>query len=59
MKPYVSFTPDDTQATFSELAVKEPDLMRLVIQASDAAFVNVQSVMAVDAVLKRRGIHGI
>ena len=47
------------QEMFSELAVKEPDLMRLVIQASDAAFVNVQSVMAVDAVLKRRGIPGI
>ncbi len=33
--------------TFSEMAVKEPDLMRLVWQASDAALVNVQSVMAV------------
>jgi hypothetical protein len=33
--------------TFSEMAVKESDLMRLALQASDAALVNVQSVMAV------------
>ena len=36
--------PDDMLETFSELAVKEPDLMRLVLQASVAALVNVQSV---------------
>lgn len=29
--------PDDMLETFSELAVKEPDLMRLVLQASVAA----------------------
>jgi hypothetical protein len=40
--------------TFSELAVREPDLMRLVLQASVAALVNVQSVEAVGQELKRR-----
>ena len=38
--------PDDMLETFSELAVREPDLMRLVLQASVAALVNVQSVEA-------------
>ena len=33
--------PDDTLETFSELAVREPDLMRLVLQASVAALANV------------------
>lgn len=33
---------DDMLETFSELAVKEPDLMRLVLQACVAAMVNVQ-----------------
>ncbi len=42
-------SPDDMLETFSELAVKDPDLMRLVLQASVAALVNVQSVEAVDA----------
>lgn len=41
--------PDDTSETFSELAVKEPDLMWLILQASVAALVNVQSVEATDA----------
>ena len=41
--------PDDMLETFSELAVKEPDLMRLVLQASVAALVNVQTVEAVEA----------
>ena len=50
--------PDDMLETFSELAVKEPDLMRLVLQASVAAMVNVQSVYAVDADLKRRAVSG-
>jgi hypothetical protein len=50
--------PDDMLETFSELAVREPDLMRLVLQASVAALVNVQSVEAVDAELKRRAISG-
>ena len=50
--------PDDMLETFSELAVKEPDLMRLVLQASVAALVNVQSVEAVDEELKRRAVMG-
>ena len=48
--------PDDMLETFSELALKEPDLMRLVSQASVAALVNVQSVEAVDAEMKRRAV---
>lgn len=39
---------DDVLETFSELAVKEPDLMRLVLQAIVAALVNVQSVEGVE-----------
>ena len=50
--------PDDMLETFSELAVKQPDLMRLVLQASVAALVNVQSVDAVDAEMKRRAVTG-
>ena len=50
--------PDDMLETFSELAVKEPDLMRLTLQASVAALVNVRSVEAVDAELKRRAVTG-
>ncbi len=50
--------PDDMLETFSELAVREPDLMRLVLQASVAALVNVQSVEAVDAEMKRRAVMG-
>ena len=50
--------PDDMLERFSELAVREPDLMRLVLQASVAALVNAQSVEAVDAELKRRAING-
>ena len=37
---------DDILGTFSELPVKEPDLMRLTLQASVAALVNLQSVEA-------------
>lgn len=51
-------SPDDMLETFSELAVKEPDLMRLLLQASIAALVNVQSVEAVDAEMKRRAVVG-
>ncbi len=51
-------SPDDMLETFSELAVKEPDLMRIVLQASVASLVNVQSVEAVDAELKRRAVLG-
>ena len=50
--------PDDMLETFSELAVKRPDLMRLTLQACVAALVNVQSVEAVDAELKRRSVAG-
>jgi hypothetical protein len=50
--------PDDMLETFSELAVKEPDLMRLVLRASIAALVNVQSVEAVDAEMKKRAVKG-
>jgi len=50
--------PDDMRETFSELAVKEPDLMRLVLQACVAALVNVQSVEAVGSELKRRAVVG-
>ena len=50
--------PDDMLDTFSELAVREPDLMRLVLQASVAALVNAQSVEAVDAEMKRRAVEG-
>jgi hypothetical protein len=46
--------PDDMLETFSELAVKEPDLMRLVLQTSVAALVNIQAVEGGDAELKRR-----
>ena len=48
--------PDDMLETFSELAVIEPDLMRPVLQASVAALVNVQSVEAVDAKMKKRTV---
>ena len=44
--------------TFSELAVKQPDLMRLTLQACVAALVNVQAAEAVDAELKRRAVVG-
>ncbi len=50
--------PDDMLETFSELAVREPDLMRLVLQASVAALVNLQSVEAVNAEMKRRAVNG-
>ena len=46
--------PDDMLETFSELAVKEPDLMRLVLHASVAALVNSQTMMAADDEIRRR-----
>ena len=55
---HILMRPDDMLETFSELAVKDPDLMRLVLQASLAALVNVQSVEAVDAELKCRAVKG-
>jgi hypothetical protein len=51
-------SPDDMLETFSELAVNDPDLMRIVLQASVAAPVNVQSAEAVDDELKRRAVTG-
>ncbi len=50
--------PDDMLETFSELAVREPDLMRLVLQASVAALVNAQTVEVVSAELKQRAVAG-
>jgi len=50
--------PDDMLETFSELAVREPDLRRLVLQACVATLMNVQSLEAVDAELKRRAVTG-
>ena len=50
--------PDDMLETFSELAVKEPDIMRLVLQASVASLVNVQAAEAVDAEIRRRAVVG-
>ena len=50
--------PDDMLETFSELAVNDPDLMRIVLQASVAAPVNVQSAEAVDDELKRPAVTG-
>ena len=49
---------DNMLETFSELAVKEPDLMRLVLQACVAALVNVQAVEAVDREVRRRAVVG-
>ncbi len=50
--------PDDMLETFSELAVKESDLMRLVLQAAVATMANVQTVEAAIAELKRRAVNG-
>jgi hypothetical protein len=50
--------PDNMLETFSELAVKDPDLMRVVLQACVAALVNVQSVETVEAEMKRRAVKG-
>ena len=50
--------PDDMLETFSELAVKEPDLMRLTLQASVAAILNTQSMMAADDEIQRRAVKG-
>ena len=49
---------EDLLETLSELAVKQSDLMRLVLQASVAALVNVQSVEAAEGELKRRAVVG-
>lgn len=39
----ILMSPDDMLETFSDLAVRQPELMRLVLQASVAALVNVRS----------------
>ena len=49
---------NDILTSVTESAVKEPNLMRLVLQASVAALVNVQSVEAVEAEMKRRAVKG-
>ena len=49
--------PDDMLETFNELAAKEPDLMRFVLQACVAALVNVPSGEAADAELRRRSVN--
>ena len=46
--------PDDILETFSQLAVKEPDVMRVVLQAAVAALVNTQAVMVAETELQRR-----
>jgi hypothetical protein len=51
-------SPNDMLETFSELAVKEPDLMRLVLQAAVATMANVQTVEAAIAELKRLAPRG-
>ena len=51
-------SPDDTLETFYELAAKEPDLMRTVLEASVAAFVNAKNLETVDEELKRRTVDG-
>ena len=50
--------PDGMLETFAELAVKGPDLMRFVLQASVASLLNSQSVMAADAEIQRRAASG-
>jgi hypothetical protein len=42
----------------TQSAVKEPDLMRLVLQASVAALVNSQSMMRADDEIQRRAVKG-
>lgn len=48
----------DMLEKFTELAVKDPDLMRVVLHASVAALVNSQNVSAIDAELNRRSVTG-
>ena len=45
---------DNMLYTFTEMAVKSPDVMRLVLQAGVASLTNQQAVHAVDAKLKQR-----
>lgn len=48
----------DMPETYRELSAVYPDLSRLVLQASVAALVNVQSLEATDAEMKRRAMAG-
>ena len=50
--------PDEMLKTFSELAVKEPDLIAWLYRRVWRALVNVRSVEAVDAELKWRAVKG-
>tara|TARA_R110000868_G_scaffold391868_1_gene662191 strand:+ start:1016 stop:1306 length:291 start_codon:yes stop_codon:yes gene_type:complete len=50
--------PDDMLETFAELAVEDPDLMRVTLQASVAALVNAQSMMRADDEIQRRAVKG-
>lgn len=50
--------PDDMLDAFYELASAEPDLMRLVLQASVSALLNVQALDSSNAELKQRAIKG-
>jgi hypothetical protein len=49
---------DDTMESCRELSAKAPERTRLVLRASVAALVNVQSVEAVEAEMKRRAVNG-
>ena len=49
---------DDMLESCSEPSVRESEMMRLVLQASVAVLVNVQSGEAMDAELKRRAVSG-
>ena len=50
--------PVDMLETFYELASAKPDLMRLVLQASVSALLNVQALDGSNAELKQRAIKG-
>ncbi|MDA1232387.1 MAG: hypothetical protein O2856_16565 [Planctomycetota bacterium] len=49
---------NEMMQTFSELQVNDPNLIRLLLQASIAALANVQSVETVDAALNRGAMKG-
>ena len=50
--------PNDMLDSFYELASAEPDLMRLILQTSVAALLNVQALDGSNAELKQRAIKG-
>ena len=50
--------PDDMLVAFYELASAEPDLMRLILQTSVSALLNVQALDGSNAELKQRAIKG-